>query len=265
MGRKKKEFNKDGIFQIRFRSLCYESGKTQEQLAQTLGVSRPTVSGWLDGKNIPDIISLTQIAEHFHVSADYLLGLSKTVSPDVSLRAAVEYTGLSEEAVNWCHTGFDYTNPFGTRLSEKEKRENLHTVSDLICSGEFRDMIDYLVDYTETADLASIAESATEQYWDYLRPDATDKFRFTGPEDRRKVIEAIQCAYQKGRIFHEESVAEKLEEMDDEDLTKYLESARDDIRDEVDLRQFLITKKISSYVDGIMRKSRRQAFRDTKR
>lgn len=265
MGRKKKEFSKDGIFQIRFRSLCYESGKTQEQLAQILEVSRPTISGWLDGKNIPDILSLTHIAEHFHVSADYLLGLSETVSPDVSLRAAVEYTGLSEKAVEWLHTGFEWPNPYGFAMSEEEKRKKLNAASDLIQSAAFRDMLDRLIDFSDAANLEILAGQLIDQLVDYECEKKENSFRFSKKEVRESIILAIECAHQKGRIFRGEHFPEEIKKMNDEELAKCLEAARFDIGEEADLRHFLVTKAINDYLEIILRKCRRQVHQITEK
>lgn len=46
---------------------------TQQELADQLNVSNKTVSRWETNESYPDIEILTQIAEIFHVSIDYLL------------------------------------------------------------------------------------------------------------------------------------------------------------------------------------------------
>ena len=151
MARKKKEFNKDGTFQTRFRSKFIESNETQEALAKTLGISRPTLVSWLDGKNLPDILSLEKIARHFGVSADYLLGLSNTESPDVSVRAAVEYTGLTEDAVKRLNNGlFDPVCNRGA-VYEHKKKDYLHTASTLIQSDDFQEIIDNITNVAREA------------------------------------------------------------------------------------------------------------------
>ena len=48
-------------------------GVTQEQLANSLGVSFQAVSKWENGISVPDTLLLPQIAEYFNVSVDYLL------------------------------------------------------------------------------------------------------------------------------------------------------------------------------------------------
>ena len=50
-----------------------EKNLTQEQLAEQLGVSNRTVSRWENGSNMPDISSLSEIAEFYDVSIPELI------------------------------------------------------------------------------------------------------------------------------------------------------------------------------------------------
>lgn len=49
---------------------------TQAALAGKLGVSLPTVRAWEQGKSSPSHEMLVMICQLYHVSADFLLGLS---------------------------------------------------------------------------------------------------------------------------------------------------------------------------------------------
>ena len=57
---------------------------TQQKLADILGVSRSTVAMWENGKNEPDNVMLTRIAEYFHITTDELLGHSTKAQNDSS-------------------------------------------------------------------------------------------------------------------------------------------------------------------------------------
>ena len=46
---------------------------TQEQLAETLGVSRQAVSKWEAGQSVPDIDKIVLICDYFGVTTDYIL------------------------------------------------------------------------------------------------------------------------------------------------------------------------------------------------
>lgn len=61
--------------------LRVERGVYQRELAEYLSVSVGTISNYENGVHCPDLRSLCRIAEFFHVSADYLLGLTSNAMP----------------------------------------------------------------------------------------------------------------------------------------------------------------------------------------
>lgn len=70
-------------FGDQMRQLRKREGMTQEQLAQSLMVTRQAVSNWERGTNLPDIETLIRIATTFHVSLDLLiLGKGETNMDD---------------------------------------------------------------------------------------------------------------------------------------------------------------------------------------
>ena len=60
---------------LRIADLRKNSRITQQELADSIGVSFQTVSKWETGISMPDITVLPLLAEYFHVSTDQLLGL----------------------------------------------------------------------------------------------------------------------------------------------------------------------------------------------
>ena len=58
-----------------------EAGLTQAELGEKLNYSDKTISKWERGEAIPDAYVLTQMAEIFGVSVDYLLGLTDEPAP----------------------------------------------------------------------------------------------------------------------------------------------------------------------------------------
>ena len=56
------------------RALRRERGMTQEQLAEAMNVSSAAVSKWESGQSVPDIATLTALADYFEVSLDALVG-----------------------------------------------------------------------------------------------------------------------------------------------------------------------------------------------
>lgn len=72
------------------KSLRKERGITQEQLAETFGVSARTVSRWETGANMPDLALLVQIAEFYNVELEEILdGERKDETMDEKMKSTV--------------------------------------------------------------------------------------------------------------------------------------------------------------------------------
>jgi len=72
---------------------------TQQSLAETIGVTRQTVSAYCDGTASPGLDILVLIAKRFGVTTDYLLGLSRVRAAREDIQIAAKTTGLSEAAI----------------------------------------------------------------------------------------------------------------------------------------------------------------------
>ena len=62
-----------------------KNGWSQEELAEKMNVSRQAVSKWEGAQTIPDLGRILQLSELFGVTTDYLLGVAKGKTIDVSL------------------------------------------------------------------------------------------------------------------------------------------------------------------------------------
>ena len=96
------------VFVTRFAALKKESGETNKDLQEAFGLSLSALINYQTGKRTPDIAFLHKLAQHFGVSADYLLGLSDVRSTEQDMQTACEVTGLSEKAIEniqstYCH------------------------------------------------------------------------------------------------------------------------------------------------------------------
>lgn len=58
------------------KSIRKEKNVTQEELAKVLNMKRTSISGYETGRKEPDFKTLSEIADYFNVSTDYLLGRS---------------------------------------------------------------------------------------------------------------------------------------------------------------------------------------------
>ena len=63
------------IFGNRLKNLRKKNDEMQSDLAEVLKVDTSMISLWENGKNYPEVKKLIEIAEHYEVSTDYLLGL----------------------------------------------------------------------------------------------------------------------------------------------------------------------------------------------
>ncbi len=61
-----------------------ENDLTQKKLANILGVSRVAISQWETTKEIIPLDKLNRYADYFHVSIDYIVGLTNDKSPYIS-------------------------------------------------------------------------------------------------------------------------------------------------------------------------------------
>lgn len=64
------------IFGNRLKKLRTQNDEYQADLAEVLKVDTSMISLWENGKNYPEVKKLIEIAEHYEVSTDYLLGLT---------------------------------------------------------------------------------------------------------------------------------------------------------------------------------------------
>lgn len=75
-------------------------GITQEELANTLGVTNQAVSKWESGKCAPDIQLLPDIAEYFNISIDELFGRSVNSDIPTKIQSPKETSSNLDTAIN---------------------------------------------------------------------------------------------------------------------------------------------------------------------
>ena len=75
----------------KLKSLRIEKNLTQKQVADRIGLAISAVSSYESGTRYPSYDVLVKLARIFHVSTDYLLGITNTRNIDV--------TGLSDNEI----------------------------------------------------------------------------------------------------------------------------------------------------------------------
>lgn len=91
--------NYSDIMCKRIVELREELGETQQQLADAIGITRQTLARYEISMRTMNTDILRNLAQHFGVSSDYILGLSDVRSTDQDMKTACEVTGLSQRAV----------------------------------------------------------------------------------------------------------------------------------------------------------------------
>lgn len=170
----------DEALPSRLRILLSES--TQDDLAKVLGKTRQMISYYADGSSSPSWQTIVLICQHFHVSADWLLGLSETKSTDATARSAQEYTGLREAALSTLASVASDQND-KRPLSLDDYRS---IVSDILETNEFYELCRKLYTYERLFltrldwESYSIQHSVPEEEFFQAVTDALDNIGLSG-------------------------------------------------------------------------------------
>lgn len=87
------------IFGKRLFEIRESRGESQQELADSIGITRQSLSRYELGERTANIDLLKKVAEHYKVSTDYLLGIAKEKTTDPQLRSICDFVGLHEKAV----------------------------------------------------------------------------------------------------------------------------------------------------------------------
>ena len=68
----------------RIKALREQKGLTQTELSKLLGITRSSVNAWEMGISVPSTQYIVELANIFHVSTDYLLGINTSASISVA-------------------------------------------------------------------------------------------------------------------------------------------------------------------------------------
>ncbi len=184
-------------FPSRLRQLRNKKGESQATLAKELMVTKSTISLYETGDNVPDARTIRRMAEHFDVSADYLLGLSESETNDKDVQFVSDYTGLAPNVVSRLHILDDRSGIV------KEWLERLFKIPD----NSSEDMISKAIDYLVQSALA-------QNKFDKMIEARQSIFDKTGrfPDDDRIDVGSLSGFYRdkKGRYWVEDNFAAEL-------------------------------------------------------
>lgn len=116
-------------FSERLKQLREEEGKTQKDIADIIGVGRPTIAGYETKGKQPDYNKLAILADYFDVTIDYLLGRNNIRKPfncNKSISKALycfDFEGIPKKAIKQIE---DYIEYIKIKYNSKEKSKNTH-------------------------------------------------------------------------------------------------------------------------------------------
>ena len=242
---------------IQIKKYRTELHLSQEELAEKVYVTRQTISNWQLGESVPDIVKLTEIAKYFNVSTDYLLGISDTKSLDVTARAAVEYTGLTESAVEKLNAGIVDDVVYGARLKRQKKEDYLRIASELICSAEFSEIIHRLANAEKCAHKEGLLRNLNDDRYTALTTNYEGDSVFAGAEAGlliRTVFNFISNA--QSNLDGASYRTNKFDEYSDKKTKQVIGRKLSSETDNSELHQFHVAKAFSRFVDNVISRSK---------
>lgn len=111
----KENTNLSNIIAGRIKQVRRDSDMTQEQMAETLGVSRSTLANWESGTREPNAGELVNFCKIFMVTLDYMCGRSDS-STDINAEKydfdMLELSPLGRSVLHQIYKIFKRTVPF---------------------------------------------------------------------------------------------------------------------------------------------------------
>lgn len=144
----------------RLDSLLEEEGRgAAAKLAAELNVEPQAISNYRRGMADPTMDNLIKIAEHYHVSVDWLLGRLplKNKSDNEIARNAAEYTGLSTESIEQLHKWATDPDEVGigiegfAKYRSKYGKNYIKTVDVLVRYAGFDSLLESIYEYLKAA------------------------------------------------------------------------------------------------------------------
>ena len=106
-------------FAERLKELLEDKDVSQARLAKAMATTPQAISSYVKGKTTPDYDMLSNIAEYFGVTTDYLLGVSHTLSDEES--------AILEEMTDSCDIDFNFLRAFRRTKAIRDNLRKLYS------------------------------------------------------------------------------------------------------------------------------------------
>lgn len=214
----------DGILATRLRGLMDEAKITQIELAKKLGITRQSISQYMDGSIVPNAEKLYLIADFFDVSSDYLLGRTNVRTLSTDIVTACKITGLSEEFVKCLNT----SHPNKLEIMNIMFKNNF--IQNMVKSIEYEVTI-LILEQIRTSEMENFAitrslDGKISANVELEHKDLDKYFEYEMQEIKRKVIDC--CNQNMGKFLNDifNSWKEKtIESMDGEVLDRIIKKS----------------------------------------
>ncbi len=155
------------IFAGRLRNLIEEKGISQKQLAAETQIAESSISKYLSCDAEPKLVPLVNIAKHFDVSIDYLLGVSNCKQYQKDMQAASKFTGLADGALITI-----------SRMSKCER----DVFEEIVCHDLFRELLQHFISYIKNKERPLIRNYMTAYMKEHITPKLKDE-----PNERKSL------------------------------------------------------------------------------
>lgn len=160
------------------------------ELKEYLGCSIQAINQYKLGISRPSLENLCKIADFYGVSTDYLLGRTETRSPNATIQAVCDYTGLSERAVsalrslyNECQT--HKTPPFSDKVAELAKFGRIPNEIDmlnyLISNLRFQGVLSDLVEVGQCSVMLRFPMELLDEKQELMLRNFPDGYKLISP------------------------------------------------------------------------------------
>ena len=175
----------DDVMKSKFKQRLYDENFSPEfkaELAGKLGVNVATINMYISGTIFPKTKTLIDLAYKLGWSLNYLVGLSDVKSPDASVNAINEKTGLSQRAIEV----LEFLNSEGYDADDRTAHRRIIDLVNLILEGCY-DQIDA---YKDHPDERGAVRCIFSDMMNYIDPGA-ESLSFRSKEGERTEIEGM--------------------------------------------------------------------------
>ena len=158
---------------------------TQKEVASAIGVSRSTIGLYEIGENVPDIKTLTKLAEYYHTTTNFLLGIDE--------RPNYENNFISK-AINLSDKAIAELKNLKLNLDKNDSNEKnsklLNSINYLLCTNHGKELLVEIWDYLFPIDEETYNEMIEVEKigWKAISDDSSIKKQGLKPKTTKNSI-----------------------------------------------------------------------------